>query len=523
MTGGLEKLITALSDPAVYPHGPDSVQVVHTHISVVFLAGELVYKVKKPLNLGFLDFTTLELRRRFCNQEVLLNSRFSEDIYLGVVSIYEGNSGINLAGQGREIEVAVLMRRIPEHEVMKAMLEKDLVTPSMLDRLARRIASFHAEASSGGAITHFGSPEVIFHNLKENFVQAESFVGRTISGETLDRITSLSLEFVSTNEPLIRKRMREGFIRDCHGDLHLDHVVITNGIVLVDCIEFNDRFRYGDTASDLAFLLMDLDFRGFPAYSDRISSAYAEHSGDRDAPVLLGFYKSYRAFIRGKVLGFELDEEEISSEEKASAKRTATHYFQLALACLAPPQKPVLIAFCGLMGTGKSYLAAKLSKRLGIEHLKSDVLRKEIRGVSPDKHLLDKYGEGFYTSKATDRVYEVLLGKARQALEERRSLILDASFMRYGYRSGARALAEESNARFRIIGCAAPAEVIKHRLDERHLRPGEPSDGRWEIFREQESRFEPIRAGERADYREWDSTSDPDAFLIDLVRDLMGP
>ena len=520
MSRSLEKIIEAMSDPAVYPHGPESVQVIQTHISVIFIAGDLVYKVKKPLNFGFLDFTTLEKRVHFCRQEVRLNSRFSEGIYLGVVMIYEGLSGVNLAGEGEPIEAAVEMRRLPEERVMLKMLEQDAVSDEILDRLAIRLASLHSQAVTGPEIAHFGSPEVILHNLYENFDQTEPFVGRTLDRETHRQISFLSTEFLRTHESLIRLRVDSGFIRDCHGDLHLDHVVIMNGIVLFDCIEFNDRFRYGDTASDLAFLLMDLDFQGYPAFADRIGRVYADTRGDRDALRLLGFYKSYRAFVRGKVSGFTLDEPEISKQDKEAARQTARHYFHLSRAYLEPPA-PSLVITCGLMGTGKSFLAAKLARRMGIDYLKSDRIRKEILGISPGEHRLDKYGKGIYTSDATYMTYDALLEKGRKALEQGRSVILDASFMQSTHRARARDLARSKNAGFRILYCTAAEDVIRRRLDDRIKRLDEPSDGRSEIFEEQRSRFEPIRQSEQKDSREWDSTTDADRFLVMVVRELM--
>ena len=329
MTGRLDDLIPTLSDPSIYPHHPDSIQVVQTHISVVFIAGELVYKIKKPLDLGFLDFTTLEKRKYFCQQEVRLNSRFSEGIYLGVEAIHEGPSGINLKGEGAEIEAAVLMRRIPHERLLIGMLHNNQVTPELLDRLADRLAYFHSNAAGGPQITSFGSNHVIYQNLKENFEQTINFIGRTIDAQTHEAVSTLATEFLEKHQSLFRERMERGFIRDCHGDLHLEHVVILDEIMLYDCIEFNDRFRYGDTAADLAFLLMDLDFRGYPAFADRIAGRYAEWSGDREILRLLGFYKSYRAFVRGKVEGFILDEPEVSESERQSAREVAKKYFAL--------------------------------------------------------------------------------------------------------------------------------------------------------------------------------------------------
>jgi uncharacterized protein len=515
------ELIRGMSDPDIYPDTPESVQVIQTHISVVFIVGDLVYKIKKPVNFGFLDFTTLEKRKFFCHQEVALNSRFSEGIYLGVVGIFKDVARLNLKGEGQEIDAAVVMRRIPDESLLLEILKQDKATPELLDTIADRLAYFHSKAVRGKDIDTFGSPQVIRHNLRENFEQTKPYVGRTIDEHTFEEIRRLSMKFLDRNQELIKKRVLEGHIRDCHGDLHLDHVVVLDEVMLLDCIEFNDRFRYGDTASDLAFLLMDLDYRGYPAFSKQVAERYSLISGDSDILDLLGYYKSYRAFVRGKVTGFKLDEPEVSDAEKRSATDTASDYFKLSLASLKGELSPALIITCGLMGSGKSFLAEKLGKRLGMEPLRSDWVRKQIHGLSPVEHQLDKYGKGFYTSGATERTYRSLLEQAEESLRRGMSVILDASFSRHQERADAQTIANRTGTRFRILCCSAPDEVIKQRLADRLSKPGEPSDGRLEIFPEHKARFEPIQNSEFKDCRTWDSTTDVNTFLTQFVRELM--
>jgi predicted kinase len=331
----------------------------------------------------------------------------------------------------------------------------------------------------------------------------------------------LATEFLEKHQSLFRERMERGFIRDCHGDLHLEHVVILDEIMLYDCIEFNDRFRYGDTAADLAFLLMDLDFRGYPAFADRIAHRYAEWSGDSDILRVLGFYKSYRAFVRGKVEGFVLDEPEVSESERQSARETAKKYFALSLAYLRPPPPPLLVITTGLMGTGKSHLASRLGQRLGIRPLRSDVLRKEIQGLSPLARRFEPYGTGIYSAEATEQTYEALFERAAKALLRGESVIVDASFSRFGHRESARDLAHKAGARFRLVECTASQAVIRRRMEERVTKEDEPSDGRWEIFKEQEAHFEPVRQDESSLTRSWDSSTDLDSFLASFVWELM--
>ncbi len=521
MTGSLDRIMASMSDPRIYPHRPGSVRMMQTHISVVFIAGDLVYKIKKPLNLGFLDFTTLEKRKYFCAQEVRLNSRFSHGVYLGVVPICEDPDGLNLEGKGVEVEAAVLMKRLPEDRSLLRMLQADQVTNDLLDRIADRIAHLHSTAPKGPQISIYGALEVIRQNLRENYEQTKPYVGRTLDAQLRQHVYDLSLEFLNSNRELFRKRMDHGFIRDCHGDLHLDHVIILEDIILVDCIEFNERFRYGDTAADLGFLLMDLEFQGYPAYSRRIARHYAEASADSDILQLLSFYKSYRAFVRGKVLGFALDEPEVSPEEKQAAAGTAGNYFSLSRALLRPSPAPALIIMAGLTGTGKSFLAEKLGKRLGIEPLRSDVLRKRIFGVPSLEHRLDKFGEGFYRSSATERTYDALLESARRSLTKGESVVLDASFIRRRDRIRAMDLARECGATLRILYCTAPESMIFSRLRQRIKRGDDPSDGRPEIYREQEKRFEQPEGDESQYCRQWDSTTDPNPVLQSIVRELM--
>ncbi len=521
MSVHVDRLIDALSSPAIYPHAPESVEIIQTHISVIFLAGSFVYKVKKPVDFGFLDFTTLEKRTHFCNREVVLNSRFSEGIYLDVVSIHEDADGINLEGRGERIEAAVLMNRIPQDRVLLNMLEEDRVEPDMMDRLAERVAYFHGQAETGPEITGFGSVEVITQNIRENYDQTTPYAGLTLDAATHDKIFEKSRDFIQAHKDLFRRRMLEGRIRDCHGDLHLDHVLMLDRIMLFDCIEFNDRFRYGDTAADLAFLLMDLDFKGYPAFAERTAGTYANASDDDGILDLLPFYKSYRAAVRGKVLGFELNEPEISEEEKKTARETARAYFDLALAYLSPSPTPALIITVGLTGTGKSFVSRKLGKRLGVQPIRSDAVRKKIYGVPQDEHRLDKFGEGIYKPNATERTYEALVESARRSLAAGESVIVDASFIRSKHRDRCRRLVEELNSRFVIIEVRCPEETARMRLRKRTEGAVDPSEGSWEIYVRQRTQADPIRADEEEFRRCWDSTTDVNHFLAPLVRDLI--
>lgn len=517
----LPLILHAMSSPDFYPHKPASVQVVQTHISVVFIAGDKVYKIKKPVNFGFLNFSSLNKRRYYCRQEVSLNSRFSEGIYQGVVSIYNEHGIFNLEGRGQEVEVAVLMRRIPEDSIMVNMLEHDLITFDMLDKLAERLSDLHQKAQTNPVISSYGSIPVICQNLRENFSQTERFIPEILSKEWYEETAKLSNDFLRVCSDLLAERVQKGFIRDCHGDLRSDHVVFAEKIMLIDCIEFNDRFRFGDTASDLSFLLMDLDYRAYPSFSRRIQDRYSAVSANHDIAKLIPFYKSYRAFVRGKVHGFAFEETEVSEDDKVIHSTRAKNYFKLSLAYLKPEPPPALIITYGFTGTGKSYVAAKLAQRLGAKVIRSDVLRKHSYGPSPTKQRLDNYGAGIYTASTTELIYQTMFSEAEQHLSRGDSIILDASFLKISHRLEAADMAQRTNAVFIIVECVAPVAVVRRRLEARMRERKDPSDGRWEIYLRQQEIFDPIQEQEMPHLRKWDSVENPNGFLEVLVKELM--
>lgn len=326
----LSALLQALSTPKAYPHNPPAVKLVQTQISVVFLAGDYVYKVKKPVNFGFLDFTTLEKRRYYCQQEVALNSRLCSDTYLGVVAITQDRGRFSVEGRGKEVEWAVKMRALPSELMMDKLLERDAVTPEMVERIAARLAAFHVIAAIGEQLAAIGGLEMVNRNVQENFDQVKSYVKRTISPQRFQNIEGYAYSFMKENAALFAGRVGEGRIRDCHGDLHAAHICFRDDICIFDCIEFNERFRYIDVASEVAFLAMDLDFHGRPDLSRHFVEAYVKVSGDEELLELLDFYKCYRAYVRGKVEGFKLDDPNISTEEKTRTLGVAQRYFELA-------------------------------------------------------------------------------------------------------------------------------------------------------------------------------------------------
>jgi len=299
-------------------------------MSFIFLTGEYVYKIKKPVNLGYLDYTTLEKRHFFCQQELELNRRLCPDAYLAVVPIVEKKGELRIEGRGEAIEYAVKMKQLPQDHMMDVLLPWGRVTLEMVARVAEKLVNFHQRAETNRKIAAFGRLDVIRQNCDENFAQTEKYIGTSITAEEYQHIKNYTNNFIDSNASLFNKRVREGKIRDCHGDLHAAHVCFTDGICIYDCIEFNERFRYSDVASEIAFLAMDLDRYQQANLSRYLVNTYVELGHDKELLKLLDFYKCYRAYVRGKVESFKLDDPYIPEEEKAKVLTAARSYFELA-------------------------------------------------------------------------------------------------------------------------------------------------------------------------------------------------
>jgi aminoglycoside phosphotransferase family enzyme len=328
----LPPLVQAMLKPSFYPHHPAQVDLIQTHISYLFLSGELVYKVKKPVDFGFLDFTSLEKRRYFCQQEVRLNRRFSPEIYLAVVPISFVGGSFRLGDEMAAIEYAVTMKRINEEHMLSRLLKAGKAGAEAMRRIGRHLAMVYAAIPSDEKARAFGTLGVISTNIVENFEQTRKYIGGPVSQEQFDAIESWSLSFMQNNLALFEQRVAQGHIKDCHGDLHLQHVCVEGEhIYIFDCIEFNERFRFGDVASDVAFLAMDLDFNGYAAFARMFVEAFTEASGDFSLAQILPFYKVYRAYVRAKVTSFMLDDRGLDGKTKGGILRQAKEYYDLAL------------------------------------------------------------------------------------------------------------------------------------------------------------------------------------------------
>jgi len=323
------QVVEALMKPEAYDEEVGQIELIQTHISFVFITQNFVYKVKKAVDLGFLDFTTLEKRRLFCEKELELNRRLCGDMYIEVVPINKSNI-IKIKGEGETVEYAVKMKKIPQEKMMNKLLEENKVDSKLIDKIAKIIAEFHSKAETNKRISEFGSLEIIETNWNENFEQTREFVGETIGMNDFKLISEGIDDFMRRNVSFFERRVAEGRVRDCHGDIHSGNIFVTDQIYIFDAIEFNERFRYSDVASDIAFLAMDLDFKERADLSNFLIERYIEYSGDQGLIELLPFYKCYRAYVRGKVISFKLKDPNVSSEEKSAAMKEAKAYFKLA-------------------------------------------------------------------------------------------------------------------------------------------------------------------------------------------------
>ena len=439
MAVALPDVITGMLSPSAYPHAADDIELIQTHVSYVVLAGAYAYKVKKQLDLHFLDYSTLERRRSMCEEEVRLNRRLCAEAYLGVSPIVREGDRFLVDGAGEPVEYAVKMRRMSQERMLPQLIASGAATPDDIARVAHVVAAFHRDAETNDYIASFGGVETLRTNWQENFDQTEAQVGRTISLVERDAVRAYVARFLREDEALLAERATSGRVRDCHGDLRSDSIVIREdgSICVMDCIEFSDRIRFGDIASDMAFLAMDLEFRGRGDLADEFVAAYLGVTPDETAPLVLDYYRCYRAYVRGKVDGIESGETEVPDDERRAAAERARAYFALAHRYATPRFPRTLVLMVGLSGSGKSYVAAALAGRLGAALVSSDAIRASVAmGAATGPDLA--YGAGAYTDDARARVYGELHRRAERHLALARSVILDATYLRRDDRRSAR-------------------------------------------------------------------------------------
>jgi aminoglycoside phosphotransferase family enzyme/predicted kinase len=503
--------------------GP-GVELRETHISLVFLAANEVFKVKKPVDLGFLDFTELATRKRLCEREVELNKRLAPDVYREVVPIAANADGhLEIGAAGPALEWAVSMRRLADVDCAESRLQADTLQLTDVRRIAERIARFHAECRCDDETSAFGSAEVIERNVRENFEQTKQSALGFLSAKELAEIERFQLDFLRDHRERFAERVRQRRIRDGHGDLRLEHCYLdpSGQIVVIDCIEFNDRFRYGDTASDIAFLAMDLAWHGRLDLSEALLASYARAANDFDLYDVVDFYESYRAFVRGKVSSLLQDDASVALEARQRAAAQARKYFVLAEACAREPSfPPAVYAVSGIIASGKSTVADGLAELVHAPVVDADRTRKSLAGVEATTAMHDPAFGGNYSTQATDATYAEAMRRAAIVLGSKRPVVIDASFRGRDKREQARKLAQRYRVPFLLVECAVDRETTRARLAERARSPS-VSDGRIDVLDAFANSFEPIEELPATEHLTVD-TSRPIAETMARIRERIG-
>lgn len=484
-------LVHALLDPRRYPHPVERVERVETHISSVLLAGEFAYKIKKPYDLGFLDFTTLAARRHYCEEELRLNRRFSPELYLEVVPITGSHEAPRLGGDGPVIEYALKMKRFPPGSLLPEVMARGALTEGEIDTLARDVAALHERIAVAAPDTPWGTPAALAAQARQNVEQIRPLLASDAQREALQALARWTEAEFARLKPLFLQRKQEGFVRECHGDMHTGNMVVIDGrIRLFDCIEFNESFRWIDVMSEVAFLVMDLASRGHPELGWRFLNVYLEETGDYPGLRLLRYYLVFRAVVRAKVAAFEAAQPGMEEHARLEAWSRYAHY--MALARSFQVARPVLlIVMHGLSGSGKSTLAAQLAGRLNAIRIRSDVERKRLFGLKP---LERSTGQDIYTAEATRRTYARLHELAPLVLEAGFSCILDATYLKRSEREAARAAAQGHACV--ILACDAAPKTLEARVAARHAAGTDAAEADLRVLALQRQWVEPPAADE---------------------------
>jgi aminoglycoside phosphotransferase family enzyme/predicted kinase len=474
-------LVAAMMEPGFYPKPPPEVSHKETHISHLLFAGDLVYKIKKPVRFSFLDYSTLGKRRHFLQEELRLNRRLAPSVYLAVMPIAHDGSGWRLGGWGPPEEYTLIMRRLPERRMLPFLLDSNQLTPEMMRAVAEVLAPFHAQAArvcEGDA--HY-YPWTVQKQWVENLTDLQPFVGTLFEVELYGVLKQFGAQFIRQHHDLLIRRFSGGWIRDVHGDLHCEHVCFApEGIQIYDCIEFSPELRTCDLASEVAFFTMDLEVRGGGSLVRPFLTRYLEILDDSELRVLLPFYQCYRALVRGKVAAIR----------SHGGNGNAMRYFRYAARMTWGPFKPFLVILSGLTGSGKSTLARELSERLGLPVISSDVIRKTIAGKSG--RMAVAFNEGIYSPTMTKKTYAMMAREAEKEIVNGTGAILDATFIHKNHREQIIRVAQKRKVPFFIIHCSASDETTQMRLAQRTSEGKDISDGRWEIYIKQKATQQPF-------------------------------
>lgn len=489
-----DTLLTFLLNPDSYPHHPRQVDLIQTHTAYILRATPFVYKVKKPVNFGFLDFTTLEQRHYFCMREVELNRRLCPDLYLGVIPIGLQDGQLTFDSHTQIVEYALKMHELPNQDFLTQRLQRDAVGSTELRRIAARLQAFYQNQAVSAATAECGRIDQLRRITDENFAQTRDYLGLTISPPTFAAIQHYTNYFYEQHTTLFATRIVEGRIVDGHGDLHLEHIHLTDeSICIYDCIEFNDRYRCVDVANDVAFLAMDLDYNQRSDLAREFVLLMADALNDPTLLHLMDFYKCWRAYVRGKVESLRSSEPEVPDQERQASQERAQRYFRLALQYAISGSAPTALIIMGGVGSGKSTLAAQLAAELGWPLLASDRLRKEQAGLAVDDRSDAATRARLYTPDAKEQTYAALIDRAEQRAQAGESVLIDATFSRRhdrGYMC--QRLAGVSMA-CHFIETQASAATVRQRLQARegNDQATSGSDARLEDYAKLHESYEP--------------------------------
>ena len=500
--------ISLLLSPAAYPHPVEDIQLIETHISWIILTGDYAYKIKKPVNLGFLDFSDLDKREYFCNEELRLNRRTAPAIYRSVLPIVmlgvqpviielPANEPLIRTQQSiAPIGYAVQMRQFDNKGLLATLVEQETLPLVTWEKLAIEVASFHGKAEVFVG-EEFGKYALIKAAIEENFEQIRHYLTNADDIHWLAHIEDWSQEYGRCLQSLMASRKDHGFVRDCHGDLHLGNLVrVNNAVVLFDCIEFNRNYRIIDTASEIAFTIMDLELRGLRAEANRFLNTYLELSGDYQSVAVLTYYKVYRAMVRAKVslLAFPLAERDRLAG--TVAYKNFQRYLQLAVAYLKDSPACIVITH-GVSGSGKSYQAQLLAEAMGAIRIRSDVERKRLFGLAIDAKTDSNQDKGIYTADASEKTFQRLAGIAEQVVDAGFPCIIDATFLHQSRREQFLKLAQGCDVPFLILDCQPPQELIEQRLENRQQQGNDPSEADEQVMRQQLKHQQALTAEEK--------------------------
>ncbi len=484
-----EDLIKSLSRREAFPMPVESVELRQTHISEVFLGGTVVYKVKKPIKLPFLDFSTPQLRQHFCEEEVRINSPWAPEVYLGVVPVTVADSEYRFEGDGPAVDWAVKMRRLPESATLRSRLTQGEVDCGDFRRVARRIAEIHCRSTPVLGEDSRNAVRIFRSQLDDNWQFAEQLPEQIVNGEVLARIRSLSDDWFSRCDELLMTRAAQGLIREVHGDLRLEHVFYfpqappPSDIVILDGIEFDPGLRRIDVVADMAFLTMELSFLGRRDLADEFAKAYFTASEDLTGNTVLPLYAAYRSGVRGKVAAILGSEPEISEiDRNKGLTRSRSHWLWCLSELETPGARPALVLVSGLPGTGKSTLSRLLAEHANFAVVRSDVIRKEIFAEE-----VSEQAGSLYTAERTQRIYDECLERARRMLLMGKRVIVDATFQREQDRQSFLQLAIDCGTRTAWLECTASPEITKQRIE---ARKGDASDADWSVYQLVRSRWQ---------------------------------